>query len=182
MGLIYFSYTLSREYRLVRSRYSRLLFTSVDRLFAKLHVQEQSMKMTSQCLYPPQVDLEWYPHIRRFLNSKIFEDHFEAVSSHGRFSFSNIRTISHCVGTQEFPPRENGWFGQVRGHRPAKSTIGTLVADWEQLWWRDNSKSLKIVLGENGEMNDLWLSLAGLRDQNIEQRVRNRIMHSLSQQ
>ena len=43
------SYTLSREYRMVRSRYSRLLFTSEDRLCANLRVQEQSTNMTSQC-------------------------------------------------------------------------------------------------------------------------------------
>ena len=43
------SYTLSREYRMVRYRYSRLLFTSEDRLCANLRVQEQSTNMTSQC-------------------------------------------------------------------------------------------------------------------------------------
>ena len=42
-----FSYTLSREYRVVRNRYSRLLFTSEDRLCANLRVQEQSTNMTS---------------------------------------------------------------------------------------------------------------------------------------
>ena len=47
-----FSYTLSREYRVVRYRYSRLLFTSEDRLCANLHVQEQSTNMTSQCQCP----------------------------------------------------------------------------------------------------------------------------------
>ena len=46
------SYTLSREYRVVRNRYSRLLFTSEDRLCANLRVQEQSTNMTSQCQYP----------------------------------------------------------------------------------------------------------------------------------
>ena len=45
------SYTLGREYRVVRNRYSRLLFTSEDRLCANLHVQEQSTNMTSQCQY-----------------------------------------------------------------------------------------------------------------------------------
>ena len=44
-----FSYTLSRECRMVRNRYSRLLFTSEDRLCANLHVEEQSTNMTSQC-------------------------------------------------------------------------------------------------------------------------------------
>ena len=33
------SYTLSREYRVARYRYSRLLFTSEDRLCANLRVQ-----------------------------------------------------------------------------------------------------------------------------------------------
>ena len=47
MGKI--SYTLSREYRVVRNTYSRLLFISKDRLCANLRVQEQSMNMTSQC-------------------------------------------------------------------------------------------------------------------------------------
>ena len=46
------SYTLSREYRVVRYRYSRLLFTSEDRLFANLRVQEQSTNMTSQWQCP----------------------------------------------------------------------------------------------------------------------------------
>ena len=43
------SYTLGREYRVMRNRYSRLLFTSEDRICANLHVQEQSTNMTSQC-------------------------------------------------------------------------------------------------------------------------------------
>ena len=46
------SYTPSREYRVVRYRYSRLLFTSEDRLCANLRVQEQSTNMTSQCQCP----------------------------------------------------------------------------------------------------------------------------------
>ena len=46
------SYTLSREYRVVRSRYSRLLFTSEDRLCANSRVREQSTNMTSQCQCP----------------------------------------------------------------------------------------------------------------------------------
>ena len=46
------SYTLSREYRVVRYRYSRLLFTSEDRLFANLRVHEQSTNMTSQWQCP----------------------------------------------------------------------------------------------------------------------------------
>ena len=43
------SYTLRREYRVVRSRYSRLLFTSEDRICANSRVQEQSTNITSQC-------------------------------------------------------------------------------------------------------------------------------------
>ena len=42
------SYTLSREYRVMRNRYSWLLFTSEDRLCANLRVQEQLTNMTSQ--------------------------------------------------------------------------------------------------------------------------------------
>ena len=41
-----YSYMLSR---VVRNRYSRLLFTSEDHLCASLRVQEQSMNMMSQC-------------------------------------------------------------------------------------------------------------------------------------
>ena len=41
-----FSYTLSREYRVARIRYSRLLSTSEDRFCANLRVQEQSTNMT----------------------------------------------------------------------------------------------------------------------------------------
>ena len=47
--IIVISYTLSREYRVVRNRYSRLFFTSEDRLCANLRVQEQLTNMTSQC-------------------------------------------------------------------------------------------------------------------------------------
>ena len=50
------------------------------------------------------------------------------------FSFWNIRIIFHCGGTQDLPPRENGWFSQVRGHQPAKSTRGTLVTDCGTNW------------------------------------------------
>ena len=46
------SYTLSREYRVVRYRYSWLLFTSEDRICANVCMQEQSTNMTSQCQYP----------------------------------------------------------------------------------------------------------------------------------
>ena len=46
------SYTLSREYRFVRYRYSRLLFTSEDRLCANLCKQEQSTNTTSECQCP----------------------------------------------------------------------------------------------------------------------------------
>ena len=44
-----FSNTLSREYQVVRNRYSRLLFTSGDRLCTNWHGQKQSTNMTSQC-------------------------------------------------------------------------------------------------------------------------------------
>ena len=47
--MVIFSYTPSREYRVVRNRYSRLLFTSEDRFCANVHVQEQLTNMTSQC-------------------------------------------------------------------------------------------------------------------------------------
>ena len=43
------SYTLGREYRVMRNRYSRLLFSSEDHLCANLRVQEQSTNMASQC-------------------------------------------------------------------------------------------------------------------------------------
>ena len=39
-NLIQISYTLGRENRVMRNRYSRLLFTSEDRLSAKLRVRE----------------------------------------------------------------------------------------------------------------------------------------------
>ena len=38
-GSNHFSYTLSREYQVVRNRYSRLLFTSEDHLCANLRLQ-----------------------------------------------------------------------------------------------------------------------------------------------
>ena len=43
--IIDFSYTLSREYRVARNRYSRLLFTSEDHFCPNLRVQEQSTNM-----------------------------------------------------------------------------------------------------------------------------------------
>ena len=46
---ILISYMLGREYRVMRNWYSRLLFTSEDRLCANLCLQEQSTNMTSQC-------------------------------------------------------------------------------------------------------------------------------------
>ena len=49
MHITLFSCTLRREYPAVRNRYSRLLFTSEDRLYANLHVREQSTNMTSPC-------------------------------------------------------------------------------------------------------------------------------------
>ena len=45
--IIVLSYMLSREQRVLRNWYSRLLFTSEGRLCANLHVQEQSTNMTS---------------------------------------------------------------------------------------------------------------------------------------
>ena len=42
---------LSHEYRVVRNRYSQLLFTSEDHLCTNLHMQEQSTNMTLQCQY-----------------------------------------------------------------------------------------------------------------------------------
>ena len=56
---MFFSYTLSHEYLLVKKRYSRLLFTSEDRRCANLRVQEQSTNMTSQCLYPTFAWRHW---------------------------------------------------------------------------------------------------------------------------
>ena len=47
--IIWTSYTLGHEYRVIKNRYSWLLFTSEDRLCANLRVQEQSTNMTSQC-------------------------------------------------------------------------------------------------------------------------------------
>ena len=47
--LVTISYTLGRGYLVMRNRYSRLLFTSEDRLCANLRVQEQSTNVTSQC-------------------------------------------------------------------------------------------------------------------------------------
>ena len=44
----YISYALSREYRVVRNRYSRMLFISVDRIRTNL-AQKQSKDMASQC-------------------------------------------------------------------------------------------------------------------------------------
>ena len=73
---------LSREYRVVRNRYSRLFFASEDRLCAHLRVQEQSTNMTSHASTPRSRDAT------------------------------------------------------------------------DQLWWRHNAKSTKIVLSDNGEIND----------------------------
>ena len=50
-----------------------------------------------------------------------------------RLSFWSMRIKFHCGGIQEFALKENGWFGQVRGYQPAKSTRGTRVADWGRM-------------------------------------------------
>ena len=46
-----YSFTLRRQYRVVKNRYSRLLFTSEGRLYPNLRVREQSTNMTSQYRY-----------------------------------------------------------------------------------------------------------------------------------
>ena len=55
------SYTLSREYRVVKNRYSRLLSTGQDRLCANSRVQKQSTNMTLQYQYPMVADQPWWP-------------------------------------------------------------------------------------------------------------------------
>ena len=61
-ALSFISYTLSREYRVVRNRYTRLLFTNGDLLRANLHVQEQSTNMASQCQLAYVTDQPWWCH------------------------------------------------------------------------------------------------------------------------
>ena len=51
VSIIFVSYMLSHEYKVVRNRYTQLVFTNKDCLCTNLHVQEQSMNMTSQCQY-----------------------------------------------------------------------------------------------------------------------------------
>ena len=48
----------------------------------------------------------------------------------------------------------------------------------DQLWWRHNAKSEKIVLDNNGEMSARWYFLSDLCVHDIKLRVRNKIMHS----
>ena len=49
----------------------------------------------------------------------------------------------------------------------------------DPLWWRHNAKSETTVPGDNCEVSDRWLFLAELCVQDIKQRVRNKIIHSL---
>ena len=49
----------------------------------------------------------------------------------------------------------------------------------DPLWWRHNAKSETTVLGDNSKLSDWWLFLAELCVQHIEERVRNKIIHSL---
>ena len=49
----------------------------------------------------------------------------------------------------------------------------------DPLWWRHNAKSETTVPGGNCEMSNRWLFLAELCVQDIKQRVRNKIIHSL---
>ena len=49
----------------------------------------------------------------------------------------------------------------------------------DPLWWRHNAKSETTVPGDNCEMSDRWLFLAELCVQDIQQRVRYKVMHSL---
>ena len=47
-----YSHIISRERRVVKNRYSWLLFTNYDRFCDNLRVQEQSANVMPQCLYP----------------------------------------------------------------------------------------------------------------------------------
>ena len=68
------SHTLNCEHRVARNRHSWLLFTSDDRLYANLCVQEQSTNMTSQCQYPHSRDITdqlWWRHNAMRVRNKI---------------------------------------------------------------------------------------------------------------
>ena len=79
------SYMLSREYRAVSNRYSRLLFTSEDCLWANLRVQEQSMNMTA-----------WISkHIQLFVITRSFSKSNNGIIS--QHSFMNIWLLIHAL-------------------------------------------------------------------------------------
>ena len=66
------SYTLGCEYRAMRSRYSRLLFTSEDRLCAIWRLQKQSMNMTSNASVSRLRDVTdqlWWRHNAKSKNT-----------------------------------------------------------------------------------------------------------------
>ena len=49
----------------------------------------------------------------------------------------------------------------------------------DPLWWRHNAKSETTVPSDNCEMSGRWLFLAELCVEDIKQRVRNKVIHSL---
>ena len=49
----------------------------------------------------------------------------------------------------------------------------------DQLWWRHNIKSEKIVIGDNGEMRDRWLFLVELCVQDIKERTQLKFLKKI---
>ena len=112
--ILSFSYTLSRDYWVVRNRYSRLLFTSEDRLCANLRVQEQSTDMTSQCQHPA---FAWRNR--------------STVDKNMLFEIQNIFHTSPCAQKSHFPDfctnnEECGWRTWYFGQKP----VGIGLLSW----------------------------------------------------
>ena len=83
------------------------------------------------------------------------------------YSLVKINFASNCTCVN------NQWIG----HQNA-STLCSRDAT-NQLWRCHSVKSEKIVLGDNGEMNDWWLFLVDLYVPGIKYHIRNEIMYGL---
>ena len=68
----------------------------------------------------------------------------------------------------------NNW--RIWHHNGSASRLHDVT---DQLWWCHNVNSEKTILSVSGEMDDRWLFVTEWCSQDLKQRVRNKIIHSL---
>ena len=104
----------------------------------------------------------------RYFRYKIRLCSFVITIIHGCYSLGKIALAPICACTN------NRWIW-----RHNTSTLRSPDVT-DQLWWRHNTKSKETVLSDNGKIIDRSLFLAELYVQDIRERARNKIIHSLS--